>query len=294
MSRIVGMINLIFLLISFFVYAEQCDVAATQPIALNTFGKTKACLSAIANAPGSPEFSKMYFQKMDAKEDFVFFCHTDDKTHSRILFLEDDGIQTLKLPIYYYMSGIDHTDLPRNILHFKNQNKDFYIQYEYYDVANVVTADKLPALSKEMMISMSRIQNEYIKKYEAWLKSENKEATIKLVSPDEGEMKILTTCLESKQQEVVALYLQSKFLPKIPAYGTMVNDSHNRESLTSGDKAKYQRPWSEIEAEFMGELKKSYPICDGIVGEESVKQAFEKSFGKNKLPYESLRHYFFP
>jgi hypothetical protein len=25
-----------------------------------------------------------------------------------------------------------------------------------------------------------------------------------------------------------------------------------------------------------------------------VKQAFEKSFGKNKVPYESLRRYFFP
>ena len=290
------MINLLILFISTFAFAtaDQCEKASTDPIAQNTFGKTKACLSAIANAPGSPEFSKMYFQKMDAKEDFVFFCHTDDKTHSRILFLEDDGIQTLKLPIYYYMSGIDHTDLPRNILHFKNQNKDFYIQYEYADVANVVTADKLPALSKDMMVSMSRIQHEYIKKYEAWLKTQNKEAAIKLGSPDEAEMKILMTCLERKQQEVVALFLQSRFLPKIPAYGTMASDSRIRESLTSADKAKYQRPWSDIEAEFMGELKKSYPICDGIVGEESVKQAFEKSFGKNKVPYESLRRYFFP
>lgn len=288
------MINLLILFMSTFAFADQCEKVSTDPIALNTFGKTKACISAIANAPGSPGFSKLYFQKMDAKEDFVFFCHTEDKTHSRILFLEDDGIQTLKLPIYYYMSGIDHTDLPRNILHFKNQNKDFYIHYEYADVANVVTADKLPALSKDMMVSMSRIQNEYIKKYETWLKTENKESAIKLGSPDEAEMKILMTCLERKQQEVVALYLQSKFLPKIPAYGTMLNDSRNRENMTSADKAKYQRPWSEIEAEFMGQLKKSHPICEGIVGEESVKQAFVKSFSKNKVPYEVLRHYFFP
>ena len=288
------MINLLLLFISTFALADQCEKVSTDPIALNTFGKTKACLSAIANAPGSPEFSKMYFQKMDAKEHFVFFCHTDDKTHSRILFLEDDGIQTLKLPIYYYMSGIDHTDLPRNILHFKNQNKDFYIQYEYADVANVVTSDKLPALAKDMMVSMSRIQNEYIKKYEAWLKTENKESAIKLAAPDEAEMKILMTCLEKKQQEVVNLYLQSKFLPKIPAYGTMVNDSRNRENMSSADKAKYERPWSDIESEFMDELKKSYPVCDGIVGEQSVKQAFEKSFGKNKVPYEVLRRYFYP
>ena len=288
------MINLLILFISTFALADQCEKAASNPIALNTFGKTKACISAIANAPESPGFSKLYFQKMDAKEDFVLFCHTQDKTHSRILFLEDDGIQTLKLPIYYYMSGIDHTDLPRNILHFKNQNKDFYIQFEYADVANVVTADKLPALSKDMMVSMARIQNEYIKKYEAWLKTQNKDSAIKLGPPDEAEMKILMTCLERKQQEVVALYLQSKFLPKIPAYGTMVNDSHKRETLNSAEKAKYQRPWSEIEAEYMGELKKSYPICDEIVDEESVKQAFEKSFSKNKVPYESLRRYFFP
>jgi hypothetical protein len=288
------MINLLILFTAAFAYAYQCDTGGIDQISLNTFGKTKECLKSLAYAPSNPGFSKYYFQKFGGKEDFVFFCHTGDKAHSRILFLEETGIQSLKLPIYYYMSGIDHTDLPRNILHFKGQNKDFYVQYEYSDVATVVTADKLPAISKDMMISMTRIQNEYIKKYETWLKSENKESAITLGVPDESEMKILMSCLEEKQQDVVDLYLQTKFTSKFPAYGTMVDDSRNRDTISAEKKSKYQRPWADLEAEFIADISQSHPSCEGIVSAESKLKAFEHSFAKNKQVYENLRRVFFP
>lgn len=267
---------------SAFSYAYHCGLDSTEKIAANTFGKTKECLTALADAPTTPGYPRMYFQKVGSKEDFAFRCHTEDKTHMRILFLEDDGLQTLKLPIYYYMSGIDHTDLPRNILHFKHQNSYLYIQFEYSDVVNVMTADKLPAVTKEMMVSMTKVQNEYIKKYETWLKAQDKAAAIVMSSPSDEDLPVLLNCLEEKLQDVVNTYLQNKFNGHIPAYGTIIQNLRGLKDLTPEQKAKYQRPWNEIEKEFMTDIVKSHPVCDGVVTEASSKKALDRNFGKTK------------
>lgn len=285
------MINILILFMTAFSYSYHCGLDSTEKIAVNTFGKTKACLTALADAPSTPGYPRMYFQKLGSKEDFAFRCHTENKTHMRILFLEDDGLQSLKLPIYYYMSGIDHTDLPRNILHFKHQNNDYYIQFEYSDVVNVMTAEKLPAVTKEMMVSMSKVQNEYIKKYETWLKTQNKSDSIVLSSPTDDELPALLNCLEAKQQDVVNTYLQNKFKGKIPAYGTIIQNLKALKDLTQEQKAKYQRPWSEFETEFMRDIVKTHPVCDGIVTETSSRKALDSNFGRNKELYNRMRSY---
>lgn len=274
-----------------FTYAYQCGLDSTDQIGLNTFGKTKACIKSLAKAPTTPEFSSLYFQKVSGKENFAFWCHTDDKSKMRLMFLGDDGLQTLTLPIYYYMSGIDHTDLPRNILHFKNQGEDLYIQFEYSDVINVFTPDKLPSVAKDMMYSMNRVQTEYIKKYETWLKTEGKSDAIKLGAPSEDDLPILLNCLEDKQQTVVSSYLQSKFSPQIPPYGTLVREINGFRNLTPEQKAKYQKPWNEIEKEFLNDIRNSHPDCAGVVSESSSQKALETHFGKNKDLYNRMRSY---
>jgi hypothetical protein len=142
-----------------------------------------------------------------------------------------------------------------------------------------------------MMVSMTRVQNEYIKKYETWLKTQNKVDSIVMRSPTDDELPVLLSRLENKQQDVVNTYLQNKFNDQIPAYGTIVQNIRGLKDLTPEQEAKYRRPWNEIEKEFMTDLVKSHAVFDGVVSEASSQKVFDRNFGKNKDLYNRMRSY---
>lgn len=257
------------------------------------------CIKSLSAVSTTPPFPKMYFQTLAGKEVFALRCHMkDQKENMRFAILDSNGLRSLKLPIYYYKfvykdGSTDSTDLPRNVVHFKTQDKDHYFQLMYSDVAKIFGPEAIPEVAKEMLVTTSRIQNEYIKKYETWLKSRGEDKAIFLTDAGAEEATYLEPCFEAKAKEISGLYLQGRFLKLIPPYGVIFEDTRNYANLSAAAKEKYQRPWSEIEADVLKDISEGHPFCEGIVSETMVKANFDKFWDKNKAPYEALHRYYF-
>jgi hypothetical protein len=290
------MINLILLIISFSSYAGPRGIASFEErVTSNAY---KACIRSLAEAPTTPTYPKTYFQELLGQESFTLRCHQEDtKENMRFLFVLDESYYGLTLPMYYYDhvyrdGSKDKTELPRNIIHFRHRGKDLYLEMGFVDSANIRTPAELPQAAKENMTSVAKVQSEYVKKYEDWLRSQGKFKSIETYPLDETELSYMQSCLDNKIKAIVEIYLTNKFGKMIPAYGTMVNDSRNHQQLSSEDQKKYQRPFADLEGEILADLTQ-HPDCQTAISDQKWREGFEKAFGRNRSPYETLRRVFF-
>jgi hypothetical protein len=259
----------------------------------------KNCIHSLANAPTTPTYPKTYFQNLEDEESFTLRCHqADTKELMRFVFVTDTEYRSLALPMYYYKhvyrdGSTDSTELPRNVIHFKYQKRDFYLEMGFVDSADIRLPSELPEVAKRAMTTTTKIQNEYVKKYESWLKTQGLEEAIQLKPTTEDELAYLQSCLDKKIADITGIYLQNKFGKIIPAYGVIVNDSNSYRTLPQTEKEKYRRPFAEIEAEVIEDMARHHPACEAVVSESVVKGSFDNKFGKNRDPYETLRRVFF-
>lgn len=259
----------------------------------------KACIHSLANAPTTPLYPKTYFQDLAGEESFTLRCHQEDtKDFMRWVFVTDTEYKALTLPMYYYKinyrdGGTDSTELPRNVIHFKYNKKDLYLEMGFVDSATIRTPAELPMVARETMSSLTKIQNEYVKKYEDWLRAKGAIKSIEVYPMDAQELDYVQSCLDKKLRAILDTYLTNKFGKIIPAYGTIVNDSRNYQSLDQTSRQRYQKPFEDIELEVLEDVDKLHPACQGVITETTTKASFEKSFGKNRAPYETLRRVFF-
>jgi hypothetical protein len=259
----------------------------------------KACIQSLASAPSTPTYPKTYFQNLGSEESFTLRCHQPDtKDFMRFVFVTDTEYRSLALPMYYYKhvyrdGSSESTELPRNVIHFQYQKKDYYLEMGFVDSADIRVPSELAEVAKRAMTTPTKIMSEYVKKYEAWLKTKGQEEAIQLKPTTEEELAYLQSCLDKKLGNITEVYLQNKFGKIIPPYGVMVNDSNAYQTLGQAEKEKYRRPFTELEAEVLEDVTKNHPACDGVIGQNLVKESFEKKFGKNRAPYETLRRVFF-
>lgn len=291
---------LIMLTLISFAFGGPRNIASEAHISGTLPADRMNCLKSLSEAPETPEMPKLYFQTLEGKEVFNLRCHMSDaKENARFLFLTDDGVQVLKLPIFHYTHRYangdgDATELPRNVIHFRYLEKDYYLELQYADVAHVITSDRLPEVAGKLQTSVAKIQSEYVKKYETWLKAQGKEGAFELKVASEDDLSFLMPCLEAKELKILDFYLGGKYRKTIPPYGTIIQDSRNYHSLKEDERKKYQKPWNEIEKEVLNNFKAHHPLCEGVFSKSQVKETFDKNFGKSKTYYENLREIFYP
>jgi hypothetical protein len=288
---------LLIMFIPFLSYAGPRGIASfEEKLTSQTY---KACVQSLANAPTTPTYPKTYFQLLGEEESFTLRCYqADAKELMRFVFVTDSEFKSLALPMYYYKhiyrdGSTDSTELPRNVIHFKYQKKDYYLEMGFVDSADIRTPSELGEVAKRAMTTPTKIQNEYVKKYETWLKTQGLEEAIHLKSTSSDELAYLQSCLDKKLEDIIGIYLQNKFGKSIPAFGVIVNDSRAYRELAADQKEKYRRPFADIEMDVLEDMPQNHPACDGVISEKVVKKSFEDKFGKNRAPYETLRRVFF-
>lgn len=280
--------------------ARTCDIspyADLEKIIGMEVGNQKDCLKSLAFAPTTPPYPKSYFQKLGSEEVFVINCYLgeeDYKKFDRFFFLTDGGIKSLKYPKYFYKIGIDTVNLPRNVVHFKDGASDYYMVPDIVGQPTIHTSDKLPQIGQQTGNSITRIRNEYIKKYEDYLRSKGQISAINLELSDEEEVKKIMPCFEKKQRDIVTDYMRAKFQNMIPSYNTLVKDHNLFKDLTTEASQKYQRSWFELKDMIVKDLLQSNPTCKGVIEEKDIESEFEKNWGENKKLYEVIHHRFSP
>lgn len=260
------------------------------------FSAQKSCLHSMAHAPTTPPSSRLPFQTMGSNEVFAINCYlgpADYQKHDRYMFVTDTGIKSLKLPKYFYPSGGDTAELPRNVIHFKENNIDYYIVPNIVGEPIVHTADQLPRIAQELGTSLNRIRNEYIKKYEDHLRSIGQSSAINLQYSSDEEVSEIMSCLSKKQQNAVKEYMGGKFRGTIPAYSTIVNDHNLFSNLPEAQREKYRLAWSQLKQRVMDDVIESNPVCQSVLSFEEIDKAFEDNWGRNKDIYSRIHTRFF-
>jgi hypothetical protein len=277
------------------VSAKLCDVgqfAELEPIADAPFESHLKCLRSIADAPTTPTWPQGLFKKINGEEVFTGHCNLKDgKDVTSYMIMSSKGIKAIRYPVYRFMTGIDNDYLPGDVTHFKADGKDYFVSPSYGE-ARILTKDQLPAMAEELMKSMSKI-NGQIKKYEDWLKARGLMDSIN-VTTDPAAVAAVMPCLADHQADTVKLYVSGKFGPSMPAYGTIIGDYNKFNDLDPVARKKYERPFEDWKKEIIADLVNTHPVCQGIIDNAQVEDAFEKSWGKNKQYYEMIRTRFFP
>jgi hypothetical protein len=312
-------------------YARLCDIspyADLEEVVASSFDQQKECLKSLAFAPTTPPYPKERFQKMAGNEVYVISCNLgekDDEKFDRFLYITKDGIKSLKYPKYFYKVGqvppnarylytnsqtkieyymtttppieevqVPLAQLPRNVIHFKDGATDYYMVPDIVGQPEVFTADKLQQISQDTGYSLNKIRNDYIKKYEDYLASKGQSSAIKLTLADKDETETLMPCLEQKQQDAVKDYMSAKFRSIVPAYGTIISDHNKFNELPPEARLKYERPWAQLKEMIVKDLLQSNPSCQGVVEEQKIYEAFDKTWGQNAAIYEGIRKRFNP
>jgi hypothetical protein len=132
-----------------------------------------------------------------------------------------------------------------------------------------------------------------IKKYEDYLKSVGKLDEI-IVKSDPASIEKAMPCFEKVQQDTVKTYFFGKFGKVIPSYSTIISDHNKFNDLDEESRKKYLKPFDELKKEIISDLADAQPICNGVISDEILEAAFERSWGENKKYYEVIRKRFTP
>jgi hypothetical protein len=168
-----------------------------------------------------------FWETIDNKKKFMFRCsegNEDDEI--RFLMVGKQGIETLNYPVYFYKvkfsdGSTDTASLPRNFLRFYENDRE-YIMMETFETVKMVPRNKLAATAKEELVSVSRVESEYFKKYENFLLEDKGKNRITPTSLSPDKISTTTPCFERIIQTYVRQIVDKEARKYIP-YNTDFN-----------------------------------------------------------------------
>lgn len=265
-------------------------IAITQEL----FNQHSSCLHSMVNAPHSPVFTKTYFQSLPDSSVLTLKCEElNSDARFNFVFISDKDVLLLDLPKYIAKDFSPNRETiqkeyPREVVHFFYQGKDFYLDLEGQDMGKIKTPSDLSQLAFDLKVSKNKLINDFVGKFETYLKSRHLYQQTHLRVASDTEREVVMKCLTRKHQNVLSIYLQSEIQAKLPGIDQMQRLLTDR-NLGQVPREPYLHNWEDLEASFQIEFYKNNPSCVDVIKQDKLIHAFSSNLSNHKKYYVEVR-----
>lgn len=205
-------------------------------------------------------YQKDFWKSIEGKKQFMFRCSEgNEKDEIRFLMIGKEGIESLNYPVYSYKvsfrdGSTDTASLPRNFLRFYQNGKE-YIMIETFETVKMVSRANLAAAAKEELTNVNKIETEYFKKYETFLKEGTGKTQITPVVMSAEKVPTTTPCFEKILHTYIRQIVEKEARKLIP-YNSQFNPDLQKIYSSSPEELKGNKELTERYKYTADEVKK--------------------------------------
>jgi hypothetical protein len=205
-------------------------------------------------------YQKDFWKTIEGKKQFMFRCSEgNEKEEIRFLMIGKEGIESLNYPVYSYKvsfrdGSTDTASLPRNFLRFYQNGKE-YIMIETFETVKMVPRANLAAAAKEELTNVNKIETEYFKKYETFLKEGTGKTQVTPEALPADKLSSTTPCFEKILHTYIRQIVDKEARKLIP-YNNQFNPDLQKIYAASREELRANKELTEKYKYTVPEIKK--------------------------------------